>query len=308
MNIRKHILIAINDGLNAQRTVWDGVPGVRFFGPDEPIEGTFIPFEWLGYNTEYGYFDMRQLTGVKSDCTNDNWETIHPLTEIDPAALELPEDRQMLVWAQAESGITVMLGEKWQVADLYQAIRAYFEHGTIGEPLDEEEVGGGIEWLQAGDAAYVAHKTNPERFPSPDDAQLQNSIRVAGSNDRIRTRIGASGRTYYQLESVEDWARKDERRGRPRNVEAPVQPQPAADPKANRIKVKPGQHQVGDVLEGRTITGFGKVWSEATLSGGQLWQECERNDCERDPVCVHCFRCDRHCYCERVEYCYAYFS
>ncbi|MGH8106110.1 MAG: hypothetical protein ACREO2_07315, partial [Arenimonas sp.] len=301
---RQHILLAINDGLSAKETMQGCIAGVLFTGPDEPTVGSFIPFDHLGYNSTYGYFDMRRLVGVQSDCTNENTETIHEM--VNPY-----DDWRPLVWLQAEAGITVLLGNESQVADLYQALKAYLEHGTLGEPLDEEEVGSHIEWLQAADAAFFASKANPERFPNPTNPQLQNSIRVAATNDRIRTRQGASGRTYYHREAVEEWARREENRGRPRIrvIEAPVvETAPARDPKANRVKVYPGQYQVGDVVEGRTITGFGKTWSEGTLSAGQLWEPCHRVDCEREPVCVQCFRCERHCHCDTVEYCYAYFG
>jgi hypothetical protein len=221
MNIRQHILIAINDRLPAQRIVRDGVPGVLFTGPDEPAAGEFIPFAHLGVNQIYGYFDMRALAGVASDCTNENTESLHVvLTGQDD--FDRGEDRRMYVWSQAESGIDVMLGEVWQVADLYQALRAFVERGETGEPLDEEEVVTGLfaDWLQAADAAYVASRANPERFPDPEDAQLQNSIRVAGAAGRIRTRQGESGRTYYKRTAVEEWAARDETRGRPRKEQA----------------------------------------------------------------------------------------
>ena len=42
--------------------------GVRFFGPDEPKEGSFIPFLYLGYNSTYGYFDRQKLGyDIRSD-------------------------------------------------------------------------------------------------------------------------------------------------------------------------------------------------------------------------------------------------
>lgn len=303
MNIRDHILKAINDGLTAQREVIDGKPGVRFFGVDEPKEGSFILFENLGYNSTFGYFDKTQFSGQSSDCTNENPEELY-------VGL-FTEGWRPLIWFD-DGGNPNMLGDVWQAADVYQMLKDYFEKGVIHGEVDEEECeSGGMQWLQVADAAYFAHRTNEQRFPDPADAQLGNSIRVAAERGSIRTRAGESGKLYYHRESVEDWARKDEQRGRPRTrtVEpVPVQPKPAKDPKDNRVKVKAGQYQVGNMLEGRTIAGFGKVWSEATLSGGQLWQECDQGDCDREPVCVHCFRCDKHCHCDTVEYCYAYFS
>lgn len=218
MNIRQHVLIAINDGLTARRIVRDGVPGVLFFGPDEPAGGEFIPFDSLGVNRDYGYFDTRGLPAVPSDCTNENPETIHLMLQTQAEGdedFDHGEDYRMYVWAQNESGIVTLLGHKWQLGDLYQALGAFLLRDEIAEPLDEEEVGDNLHWLQASDAAYFASKTNPARFPQPDE-QLQNSIRVAGSAGRIRTRQGESGRTYYERPSVEEWALREETRGRPR--------------------------------------------------------------------------------------------
>ncbi len=79
MNIRKHVLKSIADGLSATETANDGVPGVLFTGPDEPQPGTFIPFERLGYSSDIGYFDMADFPDEPSDCTNENPETIHPM-------------------------------------------------------------------------------------------------------------------------------------------------------------------------------------------------------------------------------------
>jgi hypothetical protein len=36
-----------------------GRAGVLFIGPDDPAGGTFIPFDWLGYNSRIGFFDKR---------------------------------------------------------------------------------------------------------------------------------------------------------------------------------------------------------------------------------------------------------
>lgn len=78
---------------------------------------------------------------------------------------------------------------------------------------------------------------------------------------------------------------------------------------AQRIQVEAGKHKIGDVLNGKTITGFGKSWTESNLSHGQLYQPCDYGRCEGEPVCVNCFKCAKHCgCCEQTTYCYAYFS
>lgn len=77
---------------------------------------------------------------------------------------------------------------------------------------------------------------------------------------------------------------------------------------ASRIKVIVGEHRIGDVLNGHQITGFGQAWNEATLRAGQLYQPCDFGRCEGEPVCVNCFKCERHCGCDSAKVCYAYFE
>lgn len=43
-----------------------------------------------------------------------------------------------------------------------------------------------------------------------------------------------------------------------------------------------------------------KQYREATGSvpKGQLWQPCAVRDCNREPVCMNCFKCqEEHCHC-----------
>ena len=78
---------------------------------------------------------------------------------------------------------------------------------------------------------------------------------------------------------------------------------------AERVQVVVGEHRIGDMLNGKPITGFGKRWSESSLSRGTLYQECDFGRCEGEPVCVQCFKCAKHCgCCEQITYCYAYFD
>lgn len=87
--------------------------------------------------------------------------------------------------------------------------------------------------------------------------------------------------------------------------------QKAAQAKAvsQRVQVEAGKHKIGDVLNGKTITGFGKSWTESDLRHGQLYQSCDYGRCDGEPVCVNCFMCAKHCGCSgQTTYCYAYFS
>lgn len=102
-----------------------------------------------------------------------------------------------------------------------------------------------------------------------------------------------------------EWARQREQDATARKAQQERQ----ARAVASRVKVTAGQYKVGDLLEDKQITGFGKVWQESTLPFGQLWQECDYGRCENEPVCVSCGKCSKHCGCgEQVTYCYAYFE
>lgn len=66
--------------------------GVRFFGPDEPKEGTFIPWEWLRLDKRLGFYDQRHFPQVEGrflpDHKPEQWQEFSP---VHPAQL-LPGD------------------------------------------------------------------------------------------------------------------------------------------------------------------------------------------------------------------------
>ena len=77
---------------------------------------------------------------------------------------------------------------------------------------------------------------------------------------------------------------------------------------AQRVRVLAGQYKIGQILNGSSIISFGKSWTESDLSRGQLYQECDYDRCDGEPVCVDCFKCSKHCGCgSQITYCYAYF-
>jgi len=297
MNIRDHIRAAITEGLAAHLDQRAGQAGIVFHDENE-----FIPFDDLNVNPEYGYFRISQFPDIQRDCTNENPETLH-------YGKDFSDGWKPLIWADS-GGNLMLVGDIWQAADLYQALKALLEDGAADpEEISENDASWGymkrLDWAVAEYRDYIETST--------DNDQVRNTIKAAAKRGAI---WGCSqderGNWYFRPAAFRGWLVKtrDEKRGRPRSqpAEPAVQPASTGDPKANRLKVKAGQYQVGDQIDGRVITGFGKVWAEATLSGGQLWQECEYGPCQNEPVCVHCFKCEKHCHCDTVEYCYAYFS
>lgn len=112
-------------------------------------------------------------------------------------------------------------------------------------------------------------------------------------------------RVKAQAEREAQWAKERQEQ----QVAYAAQRKAQAKAVAERVLVKAGEYKIGDILEGKPITGFGKQWTESSLSHGQLYQPCEWGRCEGEPVCASCFLCSKHCSCgEQVTWCYAYFS
>ena len=78
--------------------------------------------------------------------------------------------------------------------------------------------------------------------------------------------------------------------------------------KTERRTVHVNEYKIGDMIHGKTITGFGKSWTEKSFdSDGQLWEECER--CGTEPIYMPKMLCE-NCYpkTKTIELCYAYFE
>lgn len=201
MNIRIHALRSIRHKMPARFDVQAGAAGIVFEDENE-----FIPFADLGYNPEYGYFRMSALPNVASDCTNENPETIHRIEE--------PGDEDpMFAWCDSD-GDPHLIGEWWQVADLYAALHAALHDGVLAEPIDRL------------DPAWGNHFTITRavqealEFGYGNDAeQMADTIRAAARAGRIR---GATqddaGRWTVPAATFRDWLirSQQERRGRPK--------------------------------------------------------------------------------------------
>jgi hypothetical protein len=90
--------------------------------------------------------------------------------------------------------------------------------------------------------------------------------------------------------------------------------------KSERIKVAAGKYSVGDMLNGKQITGFGQSWTEKGNAPEkyfkvQLWEPCH---CGQEPVYAQsgleymgsqeCEKCINRKYGVDIDVCYAYFS
>lgn len=113
-----------------------------------------------------------------------------------------------------------------------------------------------------------------------------------------------------QREREEKWARQREQRAAERAQRQAAQKKAVAE----RIRVTVGEYQIGDVLNGKPITGFGKSWTITGIGSwgnrGQRWDEpcahCGRSDLPIDNHTELCERCGADG--NEIHVCYAYFS
>lgn len=274
MNIREHVLRAINDGLAAKQTQRDGVSGVLFTGPDSPPNGEFIPHSDLNYNSEYGYYRISQFPDLQRDCTNENPETIHAGEGF---------DFDCFIWADS-GGNLALLGEDYQMADLYQALKAYFERGELDpERISEDDWAWdymkGIDWAvrEAQDYGWTQSRE-----------QIADTIRTAARRGNINgaTRGPDSGKWYFNPPKFRGWLRREDAH--------------KTGPKPGRLEeiitsgadARTIQHQLAAMVRQNT----------GQIPRVQLWQPCEYPGCDNEPVCGNCMMCqETHCHCFDAE-------
>lgn len=201
MNIRNHALESIRNGMPATFDTVNRQPGVQFLADDQE----FIPFADLGYHPDYGYYRLSVLPGVASECDAENPEKIHPL---EPQ----PDDEPMFVWMDSD-GDPHLLGEKWRMADLYQALHAalvgQMESGVISEFDDA--------WGRNFTIARAVQEAMTTGYGNQPE-QMANTIRTAAREGRIRGATqDPTGRWSLPKRQFRHWLihSKQERRGRP---------------------------------------------------------------------------------------------
>lgn len=271
MNIREHVLKAINGGLAAKQTQRDGVSGVLFTGPDSPPDGEFIPHSDLNYNNEFGYYQISQFPDIARDCTNENPENLH--------RGEWPDGWSPLIWSDSGGNLT-MVGEDYQAADLYQALRLYFERGELDpERITEDDWAWdymkGIDWAvrEAQDYGWTQSRE-----------QIADTIRTAARRGNINgaTQGPDTKKWYFNPAKFRGWlVREDAHKPGPKPSAIEELITSGAD--AHTI-----QHSLADLVRQNT----------GQIPRGQLWQPCELPDCDNEPVCMNCMMCEEtHCHC-----------
>lgn len=127
-NIREKALEFARGG-GCEIVVRGEIAGVLF--KDEFSE--FIEFRDLGYNSEYGFFRLSDFPNVESDCAAETPWTIHPVTMRD-------EGFGWTAYVAIDGyGFTNRIGEIEDVADLLEALEAFFRDGREGDRLAEDD-------------------------------------------------------------------------------------------------------------------------------------------------------------------------
>lgn len=193
-HIIMHVLASVRDGLPATMTQQNGVSGVIFHDENE-----FIPFVDLNYNSEYGYYRMSKFPDLQRDCTNENRENIH-------RGVDFSEGWQPYIWSDSGGNLT-LLGEDYQLADLYQSLKAFLERGELDpEPISEDDPSWdymrGIDWAIDEMLAYTG---------GSDRAKVADTIRAAARRGAINgAKQSDGGKWYFNRPKFRGWMIREE--------------------------------------------------------------------------------------------------
>jgi hypothetical protein len=200
--------------------------------------------------------------------------------------------------ALAKLGKQIPAGITLDVTETGLVLKATWDGGDLAERLSRVDA----RWNREQKHFYIPLDAVPSLGRILINWRKAQDEREAAESEQKRQ--VAIKRQQAESARQTEWARQREQDAAARKTQQERQ----AKAIAQRRQVVVGQYKVGDVLDGKPITGFGKSWEEGTLKFGQLWQECDYGRCENEPVCVRCFKCAKHCGCDTETYCYAYFD
>lgn len=199
-NIRDLVLQYINDTPGAARfDVQAGRAGVTFLDENE-----FIPLADLAYSSEIGFYRLSQFPDVEPQTTNENPWTLHPVTPVwrddpwRPFALLDPD------------GAGFLLGERWQVAEVVEALQLFLQRGLLSEPIGEDDEALGHKWLSIAEAVAEAHAYDPDEYPL--GGTTSSRIRQAARRGSIGGAVQNGGRWKFQGRRFRSWLVKNAER------------------------------------------------------------------------------------------------
>lgn len=250
-------------------------------------------FQDMEYGTSLGDLKRQFLNGEYAELVFERLNAAHAAEMA--AIAETKRLTKLVEELILPAGVTVTI-------DHGLKIRAPYDSGDLNRRLNKKG-GHWNSWDKCIDAPLVAVESLPKI--------LSNWAKAQGIAQQEKAEVEARRKATIEADRKAQQAAWDEENRR--EAEQRKAAQQAEDARrskavASRVQVTVGEYSIGDMLNGRRITGFGKSWEEATLSAGQLYQECDYGRCTGEPVCVACFKCSRHCGCDTKTFCYAYFE
>lgn len=185
----------ITNGGAAQYATVGGQSGVYF--TDESPQ--FLPWSRLAYSATLGFYDRDQFPDHPADAIADDW-TVHPV---------VADDGWQAVAALDAGGHGFLIGERWQVEELYHTLAAYLERGEADEALADDDESLGWRWLTMNEAILVAHEYNPDEYPL--ETKTAERIRRAAQRGSLAHKKTESGRYKFPAARFRGWLRRDEK-------------------------------------------------------------------------------------------------
>lgn len=171
-NIRQQVQRAIYAGEPLAWAVQERQPGIRW-----TATGEFIPLADLNFNESLGFYRMSAHPDAVGLCTNEPEDTIHRAGFA---------DWQAYVWSD-NGGTLVLLGELWQIADLYQVLGQVLD----GQGIDEEVISeDDPAWGHSGDMTWASREAVAYGWYSGETLTLREKLSKAGHRIRRAAQRG----------------------------------------------------------------------------------------------------------------------
>lgn len=151
-NIREAVQRYIYDTGMAKFAIQNGRSGVIFLDENE-----FIPFDDLGYNANYGFFRFSALPNIISDYTNELPWMVHPVDN--------PHDGWRMFALVEDGERAFLVGEDWQLNELYTALMFYYKEDRVGEVMSDDDEMLGFQWFTIAEACQEAYRYAPNEYP-----------------------------------------------------------------------------------------------------------------------------------------------
>jgi hypothetical protein len=200
-NIREMMVRYVNEG-NARFDVQDGRAGVVFLDENE-----FIPLEDLNYNRQLGFFRVSAFPDAEQEADSSNPWTLHPVVVADPR-----NDPWRPYAILDPDGYGMLIGDKWNVVELHQALGVFLEKGLLSEPILDDDEALGWRWFTINEAIEEAHRYDPDEYPLGETTAQR--IRMAAQRGAIRGwKQTESGRYKFSASRFRHWLVKNAERG-----------------------------------------------------------------------------------------------